>query len=313
MAKLDGTHVPGDYCAALRPSHFPSAMHRLPRSQRRLAVYLINMDRATQRLAAMQSNLAAAGLHAERVPAVDGSTLSFPIAEFSERSYRLLHGRRTSPAEVGCYLSHVNCVRRFLDSDADLALILEDDVSFHDGFLDSLDRAATLTDEWDLLRLTTVNSGRKFAVRDLGNQHALAICLSREKGAGAYVINRRAAQWICTQLMPMRLAYDIAFDLEYLAGLKAAFVEPLIASQASEHETQIQHTIRQVKLPAWRYFTVMPYRTYLELRRVWARSLRLLSARWRWRLGSGSVARLWAGLTLVAIDAVNGPWLALGL
>jgi glycosyl transferase, family 25 len=254
-------------------------MHRLQCSQRLLAVYLINMDRATQRLAAMQAKLVKAGLQAERVPAVDGSALRFPISEFCARSYRLLHGRRTSPAEIGCYLSHVACARRLLHSEADLALILEDDVSFEDHFLDTLDRAAAVAEEWDLLRLTTVNRGRKFAICDLGNQHALAVCLTREKGAGAYVINRRAAQWICTRLIPMRLAYDIAFDLEYLAGLKAAFVEPLIASQISQHETQIQHTIRNVKLPAWRYLTVMPYRAYLEMRRVWSRSWRLLAAR----------------------------------
>ncbi|WP_295048991.1 glycosyltransferase family 25 protein [uncultured Paracoccus sp.] len=251
----------------------------LPVSQARLAVFLINMDRAPERLAAMQDKLACAGLPFCRIPGVDGRALSFPIPEFSERSYRLLHGRRTSPAEIGCYLSHVAAARAVLDSDADLALILEDDVSFQPDFLDTLDRAAMHRDLWNLLRLTTVNRGRRFPARDLGNGRCLAITLTREKGAGAYVIDRRAAAWIAGDLLPMRLAFDIAFDLEYLDGLRACFVHPLPASQASDHPTQIQDTRLAYKLPRWRYATVLPYRAWLELSRVACRGVRLLAAR----------------------------------
>ena len=256
----------------------------LPVSQARLAVFLINLDGAAERLAAMQDKLARAGLPFCRIAGINGRALTYPIPEFSERSYRLMHGRRTSPAEVGCYLSHVASARAFLESDADLALILEDDVSFQADFVDTLDRAAMQRDLWNLLRLTTVNRGRRFPVQALGNGRSLALTLTREKGAGAYVIDRRAAEWITTRLIPMRLAFDIAFDLEYLAGLRACFIHPLPASQASDHPTQIQDTRLAHKLPRWRYGTVLPYRAWLELSRVACRGARLLAARRRSRL-----------------------------
>ncbi|MBM3605392.1 MAG: glycosyltransferase family 25 protein [Alphaproteobacteria bacterium] len=251
----------------------------LPLSQRRLAVYLINMAGADQRLAAMTAKLDALQLPFTRIEGVDGRKLVFPIPEFDERSYRLLHGRRTTPPEVGCYLSHVACARAFLESDGDLALILEDDVSFQPDFLATLDHAAAHGELWNLLRLTSVNRGRKHAVRDLGQGRRLALALTREKGAGAYVIDRRAAHWIVTDLLPMRLAYDIAFDLEYLDGLRAAFVDPLPASQRSEHPTQIQAGLRAYKLGRWRYATVLPFRAWLELSRVACRGWRLLRTR----------------------------------
>lgn len=251
----------------------------LPRSGLRLAVFLINMTGAEDRLAAMRHKLNQAGLPFRRIEGVDGRRLSFPIPEFSERSYRLLHGRRTSPAEIGCYLSHIACVRAFIEGDADLALILEDDVSFEPDFVDTLDRAAGHPASWNLLRLTTVNRGRKYPVRDLGNGRSLAIALTREKGAGAYVIDRRAAHWLTEELLPMRLAFDIAFDLEYLDGLRACFVDPLPASQISAHPTQIQSTRLDYKLSRWRYLTVLPYRAWLELSRVLCRGWRLLAAR----------------------------------
>lgn len=251
----------------------------LPKSGRSLATLLINMDSATDRLAAMTEKLAPTGLVAERVAGIVGRDIRFPIPEFSELSYKLLHGRRTTPAEVGCYLSHVACAERLLESDADFALILEDDVSFAPDILDTIDLAACHAKDWDVLRLTTVNRGRKFAFRGLGNGRSLAIALTREKGAGAYVINRAAAKWITGRLVPMRLAYDIAFDLEYLAGLKAAFVHPLPASQYSDHETQIQNNLRNYRLPWWRYITVLPYRAWLETSRFLLRGLRLLGNR----------------------------------
>lgn len=251
----------------------------LPVSGQRLAVFLINMDGAEERLAAMRHKLDQAGLPFQRIAGVNGKALDFPIPEFSERSYRLLHGRRTSPAEIGCYLSHIACARAFLDSEADLALILEDDVSFEPDFLDVLDRAASQRDLWNVLRLSTVNRGRKYPVRDLGGGRALAIALTREKGAGAYVVDRRAARWFVDDLMPMRLAFDIAFDLEYLAGLRACFVEPLPASQLSDHPTQIQSTRLDYKLSRWRYLTVLPYRAWLELSRLACRGWRLAVGR----------------------------------
>lgn len=86
-----------------------TALHILPKSQRKLAVFLINMDGATKRLADMTARLDAMGLKAERIPGVNGRELNYPIPEFSEISYMLMHGRRTSPPEIGCYLSHVAC------------------------------------------------------------------------------------------------------------------------------------------------------------------------------------------------------------
>ncbi|MGP4667603.1 glycosyltransferase family 25 protein [Agrobacterium pusense] len=253
-------------------------MHILPKSQRKLAVFLINMDSAKKRLADMNARLDALGLTAERIAGVNGRELKYPIPEFSEISYMLMHGRRTSPPEIGCYLSHVACANKFMEGDADIALILEDDVVFEDDFLDAIDEAVLNGSDWDILRLTTVSNGRKFPFRPLSNDRSLAVALTREKGSGAYLVNRRAGKWI-SKLIPMRLAYDIAFDLEYLSGLKAAFIYPLCATQDADGESQIQNNLRIYRLPRWRYFTVLPYRAYLETSRFLFRGIRLLMAK----------------------------------
>jgi len=269
-------------------------LHILQTSRKKLAVFLINMDGAKKRLEDMTSRLEAAGLTADRIPGVNGRELNYPIPEFSEISYMLMHGRRTSPPEIGCYLSHIACVRKFLETDADLALILEDDVAFESDFVESLDQASFFGNDWDLLRLTTVSNGRKFPFRTLPNGRSLAIALTREKGSGAYLVNRKAASWI-SRLVPMRLAYDIAFDLEYLSGIKAAFIAPLCATQDADGESQIQNNLRIYRLPRWRYFTVLPYRAYLETSRFIVRSVRLAFAKLSVALERGKSVR--KGLT----------------
>lgn len=243
----------------------------------RMQTYVINLDRAPERMAKMQARLSEIALPFQRYAAVDGRALTFPHPQFSDIGYRLLHGRRRAPAEIGCYLSHVGVMVEFLASDAEFALVLEDDITFQPDFIQAIAAALARSGEWDILRLSTVNSARAIAYGRLSDGRKIGVALTREKGAGAYIVNRKAARWI-TGLVPMRLAYDIAFDLEYLAGLRAAFICPPPCAQITGEVTQIQNQGPDFKLPKWRYLTVLPYRAWLEITRLVMRLIHLTHA-----------------------------------
>ncbi|WP_457938833.1 glycosyltransferase family 25 protein [Mesorhizobium sp. 10J20-29] len=245
--------------------------------------YVINLDRASERLAYMQRQLDALSLPYERVDAIDGSQLMRPVAGFDERGYQLLHGRKFNPGEVGCYLSHMQALRKFMDSGADHCLILEDDCLLPPDLSSSIEKAIAAADDWDILRLSTVSSGRKFAFRSIGGGCSLAISLTREKGSGAYVVSRRCAETFLRRLRPMRMAWDIAFDTEYLMGLRSVFLLPLPVNQVTDIATQIQVNHRKYKLPRWRYLTVFPWRVWVEVNRVLHRGWRLLILKSRYR------------------------------
>ena len=73
-------------------------------------------------------------------------------------------GRTLSAGEIGCYLSHVDCARRFLASGADHALVLEDD--FHadadlPAFLQALAAHLGPRADWDVVNLG--NAAKRFA------------------------------------------------------------------------------------------------------------------------------------------------------
>ncbi|AHG44433.1 glycosyl transferase [Rhizobium leguminosarum bv. trifolii CB782] len=257
--------------AALMPAIHPVSL--------RVDTYLINLDRAPLRRFRMERLLVDIGLAFERVPAVDGAALGLPHPDFDEAAYLSRHGRRPNPFEIGCFLSHVECARRFLSGDAEFALILEDDLDFDDDLAEVLEAALQHQKRWDILRLSTVNTGKKHRVEPLTASRSLAIALTREKGSGAYLINRKAAGWIAGAMLPMRLPYDLAFDLEFDEGLSACFVDPLPVSQRADPCSQIQAGLSAYRLGRRRPWSVLPYRTAAELRRF-ARRFRRLAA-WR--------------------------------
>jgi glycosyl transferase family 25 len=230
--------------------------------------YVINLARAPDRWAVMERRLDAARLPYVRVEAVDGRTIQLPIPEFDEWTHRLMTGRRPIPAEIGCYLSHLRAIDAFLATEDGHALILEDDALFDPSIVDAIAAAIEQEHLWDVLRLSTVGRDRAFRVLGLGDGRSLGVNLTRCKGAGAYVLNRRAAVAFRRFLVPMRLAYDIAFDLEYFHALRAVAVVPYPVVQNRDVPSQIQIGIESYKLPHWRYLTVFPYRAVVEVARV---------------------------------------------
>jgi glycosyl transferase family 25 len=171
-----------------------------------------------------------------------------------------------------------------MKSDADYALILEDDVTLNDNLVSLIAAALRYRAAWNMLRLSTVNHGKWWSVKSLAADFSLAICLTREKGAGGYVVDRQAAAQMIENLLPMRLAWDVAFDLEWFLGFKTLGVSPMPITQDSDFETQIQQDLYQIKIKGLKkYITVFPFRLVLELSRLVYRSSRLFKLKWMWR------------------------------
>ena len=247
----------------------------------KISTYVINMDSALDRLAHMQAELDRLSIPFIRQAGVVGAELRQPHPDFSDWSYKYLHGRGWAPRELGCYLSHIECMKKFMNSDADYALILEDDVTLSDDLEPLITAALRFRSDWNMLRLSTVNHGKWWSLKRLSNQHKLAVCLTREKGAGGYLVDRQAAAQMIKHLLPMRLAWDIAFDLEWFMGFKTLGIFPMPISQKSDFETQIQQDLYLIKIKGLgKYITVFPFRLVLEVSRLAYRFSRLVMLKW---------------------------------
>ncbi len=205
--------------------------------------WVINLDRAPERLARISQQLQRLALPFTRLPAVDARALkSSQRAALDEPAYRRKHGMTPVLGELGCYLSHVQALQQFLASPARFALVLEDDVLLHDSLPAVLQGLVQHAERWDMVKLSAVHSGTPVQVLQVAPGHALAVMLSRCTGSSAYLVNRRAAQaYLDTSrgLLPMNLPYDHVFDQGWRFGLKVRLVTPTPCG----HDDQIASTI----------------------------------------------------------------------
>jgi glycosyl transferase family 25 len=230
--------------------------------------YVINLASAVDRWRDMQARLREAGAPYERIEAIRGRDLPRPYPDFDEPGHHRRTGRRPIPAEIGCYLSHLKAIDAFLETGHSHGLVLEDDAIFAPGFVATVTAALARADAWDVLRLQTVNHDRVVPAWPIDPRHSLGVNLTRSKGAAAYMLSRRAAEVFRRRLRPMRLAYDIAFDLEYLWGLRAVAITPYPVTADEAAPTQIQLNINAYKQGGGRYLTVFPFRVAVEIARV---------------------------------------------
>ena len=205
--------------------------------------WVINLDRAPDRLARVREQLDRLQMPFTRLPAVDARQLTpAQRALLDEATFHRRHGMTPLPGELGCYLSHIGVMRHLLASKAEAALVLEDDVRLHDSLPAVVAALMTQRAHWDVVKLSAVHSGTPVVVADLGQGHGLAAMLSKCTGSSAYLMNRRAAgAWLRTPggLLPMQLPYDPAFGRAWIYGLKQRLVVPTPCG----HDDQVVSTI----------------------------------------------------------------------
>ena len=192
-----------------------------------LQTWVINLDRAPERLARVAAQLQRVGLPFEQLPAVDARRLSpEQQAALDEATFRRRHGMTPLPGELGCYLSHVEAMQRMLRSGAEFGLVLEDDVLITERLPAALQGLMAHADRWDMVKLSAVHSGTPQRILEVAPGQWLAVMLSRCTGSSAYLINRRAAQAYASGLLPMQLPYDHVFDQGWRFGLKVRLLTP---------------------------------------------------------------------------------------
>lgn len=240
-----------------------------------LQTWVINLDRAPDRLARISEQLSRLGLPFTRLAAVDGRALtSEQQRALDEPAFRRKHGMPPLAGELGCYLSHVAALRAFQASDAAFALILEDDIQLHDELVAVLRSLIENAARWDVAKLSAVHSGTPQKVLQLLPGCHLAVMLSRCTGASAYLVNRKAAESYLHPtegLLPMSLPYDHVFDQSWRFGIKFRLVTPTPCG----HDDQVLSTIGTTSSgPARRKFhwtqrlSTYRYRLGNELRRL---------------------------------------------
>lgn len=207
--------------------------------------YLINLDRATERLKLMELEFNKCNLSYERIPAVDAKKLTDNLYTINNK-----YDRNFVPGEIGCYLSHVNTLEQFLKSPYQFAVILEDDAILDSNFKPIIENVIqqynshTTYQQWDVLKLSN-GKRRHIKINNVDNKYIIGACgTSIPITTIAAIWTREAAEkfldkTIINNKPVVRRPIDCELQHPWEYNLKIYNLLPSIVSSA-EVETQIQ-------------------------------------------------------------------------
>ena len=236
----------------------------------KLLTLVINLDRSPHRLAKMVSQLEAIGWPWERLSAADGKTLSTDDQSLVDvDAFKRKHGMMPLPGEVGCYLSHVWAMRRFLQTDKLFLLILEDDLRLGTDMPAVIHALIDRADQWDVVMLSGIHGGSPLPVARLKDDYTLAVPLSRYAGSSCYLLSRQAAEIYLRDLLPMSLPYDHEYDRAWAYGFKMRMVVPAPCTHTFELGSELNpHAVERVNFHWSKRLQAYGWRLLNEFNRV---------------------------------------------
>jgi glycosyl transferase family 25 len=254
-------------------------------------VYVINLDRAPERLDYMRQTLSKMGLEFVRIAAVDGSKMTESqrrhIQQPSEKFYYL------GPGELGCFLSHRLFWKLTAEADETHACVFEDDVHLSPETGKILHDTSWIPSDADIVKIETNFAKTLTASKSLPAScgRSISKLLGKHTSSGGYIISRECAQrlYAMTEVVTAPLdqfvfnpACEVFNDLKIYQLIPALCVQDSILSERtgeklfeSELDVERSDLLGDAK-PTW--FTISGFiRKIHKHRTLWTMRLRSLS------------------------------------
>jgi glycosyl transferase family 25 len=248
-----------------------------------IPVLVINLDRSRERLADMTKKLDALNIKFERIPAVDGKTLT----ENERRAFyrKRIWRRENTVYEIGAYMSHMKALRHMVENKMEKAIILEDDLEFNGAFQEIASGRYDLDFEFDIIKLEGIRLGNQKYVRFASqNRQNIIYITSPTHGAAAYIITLKGALRVLKRLSRMNYPIDDDLFCNWRNGLVFYDFFPYPARQAEAPQTHMidrvatrkagmeKHIMRLIRILPKNYDKINKY--LFQLRRFGAARLK---------------------------------------
>jgi glycosyl transferase, family 25 len=192
--------------------------------------YVINLRDNTGRLSRVSSILNGQNIPFSRIEAVNGWELTpAEIGKVYDESRNARDGfQPLIPAEIGCYLSHIDAWRRIAEGDAPGGFIFEDDFAATANLAPVLKALSTDTaGDWDMVKLFTLDSSvRLGAERTLLSETRIGIPYRVPTCLMAYGLTKHAAARLVARAIPFFRPVDEDQKFVWETGLRVALILP---------------------------------------------------------------------------------------
>lgn len=192
--------------------------------------YVINLGPNAVRMKNAAAQLREQGLPFQRIDAVNGWELTQdeidevydPRANARRGKYPLV------PAEIGCYLSHIDAWGAIAASDQPGGFIFEDDFQAGPALAATMDALVNDPDrDWDMVKLFTFDEGAKIHTgRDLGGGVRVVVPDKVPTCLIGYGLTREAAAHLAARAVPFFRPVDEDQKFFWETGLRVALALP---------------------------------------------------------------------------------------
>lgn len=197
--------------------------------------YLINLDGSDQRLRGASEQLNSIDWPFERVSAFDGRGKDLTdFVDYDDKQARKNLGRSLLNAEIGCYLSHYQCAQKFLKTDADILVVLEDDLKMSDNFETTVNGVLEYLHnhsefDWYLINIAAKKKKLAKDITTINNHSLWHAYYFPIRGLGL-IWSRKGAEAFVRKGKPISMPVDIFFQRWLSQNGKGLGVWPAVIS-----------------------------------------------------------------------------------
>lgn len=202
--------------------------------ERKILFYVINLDGSDERLASVTQSLDEQNIDFIRIPAFDGRKAEpTSFHEYDEQKALSYMGRTLTGGELGCYFSHLNCAKEFLNSDADFVVVLEDDMQPSENLAKKINALIDGLNgkDWHLINIGA-NKRKIYTPLFTIDGHEVSHAHYFPMTTTGIVWNRQGAQAFVEQGLPIYAPVDNFFrDWLTQSNLGMGVFPPLVAAR----------------------------------------------------------------------------------
>lgn len=212
-------------------------------------VFVISLDRATERREYMRNLVSDLGFNATIISAIDGKNLRpEQRARYKSERARRVYGCEMSDNEIACYLSHLSIYSKMVERRIDAALILEDDISCVSNLKSIVEDVLKLPESsWQVVRLqsskTVVSHPRDARgigehLTQIGERDIFRLKVS-VLGGCAYLIRLGAARAMLRRGEHIDMPIDQTLDRYWENGIVPYVLRPMPVWHEDLFESEI--------------------------------------------------------------------------
>jgi glycosyl transferase, family 25 len=199
--------------------------------------YILTLDRAIRRRPQVARLMATCGVPCRPFEAVDGTQLS--AGEINSVYRRYLHAPRYPTrlrlGEIGCFLTHRKAWQQIVHGNADVGLVLEDDIELNQPkFQAALVFALSHIRPGDYIKFHAGDVGTNHPRIISDGTHALIKPTVAPLGATSQLITRLAASRLLEATELFDRPVDTFVQMTWLTGVPVSIVTPSCVQEISE-------------------------------------------------------------------------------